>query len=444
MYTPSVETQRALPEIPLQSNDDLKVIGSQTVVQIFEHNPLVITIEKTKSLHYDYTIKPGTYPIHNKGPIGVNIGNIKEKAMVTERKRTLGRRREKIVQTNTADLGYDISDETKYNGYGYKTFDTWFYEQARVFPELTKTGYSDIINIYVFKNEVVKIIKLNGMTIGVDGLVHDLTGSIVDMRNLKLRRIVIEERTVNQGIDSPFVSLDGVMVTVVYPPKILGVIPMKSTYFPDELPQTSQSLQATNLYQSQQPLHQTIQTTHSVKSSMPIEHAVVLNEMSQKCKGSLCNKQSSLYGQLPAGGILKEKSKSTTVVSTSSHNINDIDDIEKQLRLQFGKKFDTEIQMRKETKKPEDDSSLKYLTNVLNAYKLTPLNQLTKLMKTFVGPISAIMNQGTETKEDSKGEEAQEKTGDDYLGFRIIGGNAATASGAPLNLRGRSAHTDII
>ncbi|XP_052749796.1 uncharacterized protein LOC128200433 [Galleria mellonella] len=529
MYVPSIETQRSIPEIPLESKDDLQVISSETIAQIFERNPHIISIEKMKSLYYDYIIKPSNY-VNNKGPIGVNIGNIQKKILkpgkITNEKHTIShhnletentnsqlnieslynkpkhdstkvtsnvkeyyhqpssygnnvppitndntlhnqhikdqetnsypgfhvkpnvnlrpdRETDLIHHTNIAENNnndnYDIYDESQYNEYGYQTFNTWFDEQVKILPELKETGYSDITDIYVLKKQIIKIIEQNGMIIGRDNLVRDLSGSYVDMRNMKLRRIVIEEKFVNNYNDPPL-SLDGVMITLVYPPKILGVIPLRRIYFSEEVAQITQPLHEPQIHQSLKPVEpsQLVQSTAtksiqtSVEPSQPLEHTkIVLNEIPDKCAGSVCKKQ------LPAGGIITEKTKSTTVVDThtSSQNTNNDDEIAKLLRLQTGRNYNTDLQMRKQSK--NDDSPLKYVTNILDTYKFTPLDQLSKLVKNFITPLTNSIGQSTEPKK-----EAHKKSEED-LGFRIIGGNAATASGAPLNMRGRSGLSDI-
>ncbi|XP_059060992.1 uncharacterized protein LOC131853920 [Achroia grisella] len=526
MYTPSAETQRAMLEIPLESNDDLQVISSQTVTQIFEHNPRVINIEKTKSLHYDYTIKPGSFPVNNKGPIGVNIGSIQKEILkpgktinstnsetghsnsqintqymynppkydITQvtssvkevlhhpssqennvpagifdnvapinqlikdrdtisfpwfqgkQKDVLWPNREtsSMHHTNIAEhsynVGYGIYDDTKNNKYETNTFNTWFNEQAKLFPELKQPGSSDIINISMLKKEILKIIEQNNMIIGEDSLVRDLNGALVDMRNMKLRRIVIEEKTVTD-YNGPLLSLDGIMITLVYPPRILGIIPLRKTYFSEEVNKISQSLDASQLHDSPKPVQSTqllqstvskkIETSQSVQSSKPVEHTkIVVNKVSHNCEGSICNEGS--LNELPASGIITEKTKSTTVVNsqTSSQNIENKN--ENANLLQKRKKQDTKLQMRKQSK--NDDSPFKFVANMLDTYKLMPIDQISKLVNNFISPFTTIMNQSSATKE-----ETHEKIGeDDYPDFRIIGGHAATASGAPLITRGRS------
>ncbi|XP_075982199.1 uncharacterized protein LOC142980609 [Anticarsia gemmatalis] len=125
----------------------------------------------------------------------------------------------------------------------YSTFDQWFNSQMVTFKDIKtlnkNTKETTTIDTALLRVLVQNTLLENNMQVGSKGVITDSNGAVIDLHNLQLRPILIGSpvtyQQALQGVkkltlpkDSPY--LEGILVSLVYPPKVLGVIPLGKTY----------------------------------------------------------------------------------------------------------------------------------------------------------------------------------------------------------------------
>lgn len=126
--------------------------------------------------------------------------------------------------------------------YEYVTFDHWFNQQMQRMQNIGQSPNKNF-DLSSLKQQLEKTLYENGMFVTKDGVLIDYKGDALDVDNIKLRPILIGDSVayntvfaVNDGykyeLPSNLPYLEAVLVTLVNPPKILGVIPLGKTYVP--------------------------------------------------------------------------------------------------------------------------------------------------------------------------------------------------------------------
>ncbi|KAJ8720951.1 hypothetical protein PYW08_006416 [Mythimna loreyi] len=136
----------------------------------------------------------------------------------------------------------DSQDNSNPMSAQYMTFNVWFNEQMKRFqnikmPNDIKTIDSDTLRILVQKT-----FYENNIYVSADGVLTDNKGMVIDAANLELRPLLLGEtfnhqilQNVHKVIKLPkhLPYLEGILVTLVSPPQILGIIPLGKTYLPE-------------------------------------------------------------------------------------------------------------------------------------------------------------------------------------------------------------------
>ncbi|XP_069362312.1 uncharacterized protein [Maniola hyperantus] len=119
--------------------------------------------------------------------------------------------------------------------YKNPTFNDWFSEQMLSLRS-QRPSMSDAINFHVLKLLLIKALYENGIHPSKNGELHDSNGNTLKMSNLKLRSILLSDPIEYEKLiatkkcvipyDLPY--LEAVLVTLVYPPRTLAIIPLDS------------------------------------------------------------------------------------------------------------------------------------------------------------------------------------------------------------------------
>ncbi|KAH9634329.1 hypothetical protein HF086_011589 [Spodoptera exigua] len=119
------------------------------------------------------------------------------------------------------------------------SFDAWFKQQMKRFqnphfPSDLKSIDSDLLKVLV-----IKIFSKNKINISSNGVITGRNGETIDTANLELRPLLLGEKISLQIFNTnhkkinllkrlPF--MEGILVTLVSPPQILGIIPLGKIY----------------------------------------------------------------------------------------------------------------------------------------------------------------------------------------------------------------------
>ena len=121
------------------------------------------------------------------------------------------------------------------------TFNIWFNQQMQRFQNARLPNYIKTIDSDTLKLLVQKTFYENDIYISTDGVITDAEGIVIDVSNLELRPLLLGEKFNHQFLKSSKIIklpkhlpyLEGILVTLVSPPQILGIIPLGKTYLPE-------------------------------------------------------------------------------------------------------------------------------------------------------------------------------------------------------------------
>ncbi|XP_045778155.1 uncharacterized protein LOC123876070 isoform X2 [Maniola jurtina] len=145
----------------------------------------------------------------------------------------------------------NLVDEVGYVPSEYKTpiFNNWFNKQVLNIRS-QRPSISDAINLQALKLKplLIKALYENGIHPTKNGDLYDSNGNILKMANLKLRPILLGDPIEFEKLiatkkciipyDLPF--LEAILLTLIYPPRILAIIPLDlKNVFIDTVPGTS-------------------------------------------------------------------------------------------------------------------------------------------------------------------------------------------------------------
>ncbi|CAH0663900.1 unnamed protein product [Spodoptera exigua] len=303
MFTPNLDKQMLIPDIPYDSNDVLVTVTNENIDTLFYNNPNKIKV------HNDYleTVNP---TVVSSLPIGLNQGEIehifpgytddislndKESSneydnddYVVPPYKSSDNANLAQVEAQTVPLksfpendfeanqnwalpnkNLDGFEETlqgvlpsssafllppedniqqklvysfQYNdntatSQDHLSFDAWFKQQMKRFqnphfPSDLKSIDSDLLKVLV-----IKIFSKNKINISSNGVITGPNGETIDTANLELRPLLLGEKISLQIFNTnhkkinllkrlPF--MEGILVTLVSPPQILGIIPLEN------------------------------------------------------------------------------------------------------------------------------------------------------------------------------------------------------------------------
>lgn len=215
VFTPNPEIQKLIPNF--RYGDRIKTLTTETIASLFH--------------------KPGN-EINNSDqedePIGVIPGIVETISVKPE-----------FFQTEQEDphedCGFDSPNhkhlelstgnvETEEN----ISFDKWFHQQIESLQNVHLLEHTQSINNEVLRSQVQKTLVDNDMAINPSGIITDSSGVPIHLDNLQLRPILIGDSVTNQqilaGVDKDIPYLEGIIVTIADPPKVLNVIDLGKTY----------------------------------------------------------------------------------------------------------------------------------------------------------------------------------------------------------------------
>ncbi|KAJ8728657.1 hypothetical protein PYW07_006353 [Mythimna separata] len=366
----------------------------------------------------------------------------------------------------------------------YMTFNVWFNEQMKRFqnikmPNDIKTVDSDTLRILVQKT-----FNENNIYVSADGVLTDSKGIVIDAANLELRPLLLGEtfshqflQSVRQVIKLPkhLPYLEGILVTLVSPPQILGIIPLGKTY----LPETSYvapplgglaNANGSKIYIS------------SMGTSTKVPYTLVYKEM---YPGPTNNYAYSSANEVPTSGNLNSETYSKVVALTYPYSgenkkpqIGLADptywtsgpyQTDSQLpyptanwkpseilqylgmrRKMSDAKIEHHYEAPKKSKQKKGDASKEITAvepfpniNGTESGRRFSSPSLKGVMKTLLYILDDLPSRrGLNATEGVDTENESKSNVDENPDFRIIGGSAATGSGTPLSNKGRSGYTE--
>ncbi|XP_064074527.1 uncharacterized protein LOC135193927 [Vanessa tameamea] len=169
-----------------------------------------------------------------------------------------------------------------------KGFDMWFQKQIALIQQ-NRHSKSQAINKNELRSFILNALHKNGIIVNKDGNLVDTNGNFLDLTNLQLRPILLGDPTEYNKlvaaqkcvIPHKLPYLEAVLVTLTYPPKILGIVPLGKTF--------------------KQVLHETKQLCNIGK----------YRGNKQNCRGNQCNKDkiNLLLDKTRTSVYLKPKTK---------------------------------------------------------------------------------------------------------------------------------------
>lgn len=393
------------------------------------------------------------------------------------------------LQPGSQDINNPLSTQ-------YLTFDVWFKQQMKRFQNIHLPNEIKTIDSNVLRILVQKTFYENNIYVSADGVITNGKGVVIDAANLELRPLLLGEtfshqilQNVHKVIKLPkhLPYLEGILVTLVSPPQILGIIPLGKTY----LPETSYiapslggltSVNGSKMYISgignyaKGPLNLAYKEiypgpTKYYAYSSPKRVPLSGNSNSETYSKTLAIAYPYSSGnQKPQLGLNERTNWSSGPYQTVSQlpyptaNWNPSELL--QLLGQRRKMTDAKIQHHYETptktrKKgtgrikliDEKGNVLQEVTTIepfpsingTESGRRFPSSSLSGVMKTLLYLLNDLPSRrglnSTEAVEIVKESESNDGGGPD---FRIIGGNAATGSGTPLSNKGRSGYTENV
>ncbi|CAB3251648.1 unnamed protein product [Arctia plantaginis] len=143
------------------------------------------------------------------------------------------------IQSVKPQIDYNIHEAEVNLPKRLSTFDDWYKEQMETVQnqKISKTN-KDVIDSDGLKPLVLKTLFDNNIHIGAKGMMIDDSGTPIDLSNLELRPILIGSAVNFQALElNPQLTfpetlpyLEGILIMLIHPFKILGVIPVGKTY----------------------------------------------------------------------------------------------------------------------------------------------------------------------------------------------------------------------
>ncbi|XP_022823362.1 uncharacterized protein LOC111354255 [Spodoptera litura] len=374
------------------------------------------------------------------------------------------------------------------------TFDAWFKQQMKRFQHPHFPGDLKNIDSNLLKTLVVKIFSENKIYISTNGVITGPNGEIIDIANLELRALLLGEK-INLEIFNnsekkisllkrlPF--LEGILVTLVSPPQILGIIPLgkiyltKSSIYMDQILGQLSAINSSKVYTSKytdatvylNPSQSTLNRFLSEPGKISVESISSISSA-----GNTGNWETNLHAQaVPLSNKETQLSRAGPYWNSGQYysapnvpypNWNPLVEIQP-----LGQRRKSNVKIEhlvepppiKTRKKINDDPSTQKDTKTKVTTTITPSGNVnsTEPARRFSGPILQGMlktlmlllndtpirrqyqsKQNTTQNFDIISDSELTKYDEDGPDFRIIGGSAATGSGTPVSSKGRSGYNE--
>ncbi|CAH1634782.1 unnamed protein product [Spodoptera littoralis] len=374
------------------------------------------------------------------------------------------------------------------------TFDAWFKQQMNRFQHPHFPGDLKNIDSNLLKTLVVKIFSENKIYISANGVITGPNGEIIDIANLELRALLLGEK-INLEIFNnsdkkisllkrlPF--LEGILVTLVSPPQILGIIPLgkiyltKSSIYMDQILGQLSAVNSSKVYTSKytdatvylNPSQSTLNRILSEPGKVKVESISSISGA-----GNIGNWETNLHAQaVPLSNKETQLSRSGPYWNSGQYysapnvpypNWNPLVEIQP-----LGQRRKSNVKIEhlvepppiKTRKKINDDPSTQKDTKTKETTTIAPPANVnsTEPARRFSGPILQGMlktlmlllndtpirrqyqsKQNTTQNFDIISDSELTKYDEDGPDFRIIGGSAATGSGTPVSSKGRSGYNE--
>ncbi|KAL4713390.1 hypothetical protein ACJJTC_010375, partial [Scirpophaga incertulas] len=305
----------------------------------------------------------------------------------------------------------------------FSTFDEWFDQQMRRINSNTKSSNKNI-DLHSLKLLIEKTLYENQMYVTKDGVLIDMYGNLLNVANIKLLPILIGNaapyniilNVKNNRIELPtdVQFSEAILITIVYPPKILGVIKLGNAYVPKVSYRRRFNFWPTSInkdiYNYDNPIYVVRNAKHENNNHLKHDHD---NNYVQP------SKPRTVPGKLTfTAPIMSFISKAN---SPTVHKISLYEKEKPSIKANIKAKFDTIstlMNFQDDIKKDNKTQSFEYNQGTENN------NQ--NVLKYF--------NNGNFGKEN----DVEDAADDNLPGIRIIGGAPATGSGTPVVSRGRS------
>ncbi|KAF9804343.1 hypothetical protein SFRURICE_011958 [Spodoptera frugiperda] len=373
-----------------------------------------------------------------------------------------------------------------------ENFDVWFKQQLKRFQHPHFPGDLKTIDSNLLKILVIKIFSENKIFVSTSGVITGPNGEIIDTANLELRPLLLGEKINLQIFNNsqkkisllkrlPF--LEGILVTLVSPPQILGIIPLgkiyltKSSIYMDQILGQLSAVNSSKVYTSKY----TDATVYVNPSQSTLNHILsepgkvkVESLSSISSEGNTGNWETDLQAQavplsdketqLTSAGLYRKNGQyysAPNVPYPNWHPLVEMQPLGQRRKLNVKIEHLVEPPPIKTRKKINYDSSSQKdaKTNVTTTTTPEPSVNVnsTEPARRFSGPLLKGMlktlmlllndspsrrnyesNQNTTQNFDIISDSELTKYDEDGPDFRIIGGSAATGSGTPVSSKGRS------
>lgn len=537
MYTPSPDKQLLIPDLPYDSGDELILVTTETISTIFNSNANRI---KVFDSHFE-KLQPGETVYW---PIGLNYGAIEHinpngPNNYQPNENYYGQNNynngqlpngntfygpegpNEFTNPETTESMWFSADIVKPNGNyqipgtGINTnnnqkhltfsfmsnvevedqsniiiFDEWFTEQLKRMNLYHSIYDIKHVDFHFLKVLVEQILYSHGIRIGLDKVLRYTNGVALPPDDLELRPLFIGQK-IDPGLfldnhpkdislNKYLPYIEGILVTLLYPPQVLGVIPIGKTLLPNPLQQI-QGYNSSNAFgpngyvntgygpygesnRQQFSVHQYQSPYFHIQNSVPSYPKLNYD--------GNWNTQVNQYHQHPSGSFsgfsrppgfseqpyISSYRKSTSNTGPLESDKEKLPEVKIEHHIEPPK-----LKTKKQTPKSDrnsdpyelDDSLLEPLLNAnpLESGKNFHMPSLKGVMKSLLLLLSesrssddddenaAFLNSNSTEEVDiiSESEDINDGERPDY---RIIGGNAATGSGTPLSNKGRSAITE--
>ncbi|XP_047027879.1 uncharacterized protein LOC124635959 [Helicoverpa zea] len=337
----------------------------------------------------------------------------------------------------------------------YVTFEVWFNQQMKRFHYINLPNDIQSVDGKFLRQLVLKTFSDNKIFINEDGIITDSKGTLIDASNLELRPLLIGEK-IDQRIlekyqkpiilpkDLPY--LEGILVAFIYPPRILGIIPLGKTYLLEKSHDSPlMSGLSINSYGNKNPVSNLASSkpyslivkasytvpmrkdTNSVDYNTYVvgkDQPIPLNLRAAVSSKALATAQPTILIEGPGvqtpPSIRRTHSQNTGLIKTHTELKNDLD-----------------INI------PESLAN----ANATESGRRFPSLSLQDVMKSLLNLIDILPSRRDLNDSSEETDSAEDtESGDEREGpkFRIIGGTAATGSGSPVSNKGRSGYTESI
>lgn len=376
----------------------------------------------------------------------------------------------------------------------YLTFNMWFNQQMKRFQNINLPNYIKTVDSNVLKTLVQKTFHENNIYVSTDGVITDAKGIVIDAANLELRPLLLGETFSHQILQNahkviklpkhlPY--LEGILVTLVSPPTILGIIPLGKTYLPETTYAAKylgglNTVNGTKVYlenyrnaayyssaakapytlaYKQIYAGPTNYYTYSAANAVPISGNSNLATYSKPLPlaypPTIGNKEPQERNYWSSGPY---QTVSKLQFPTANWNLSELKQLLGQRREFSDAKIEHLIEpliiRNKKKGKGRNKPTRKNVSavtaepfpnfNSSESGRRFPTPSLTGIMKTLLYLLNDVpsrrgLNSSEEVDVVNESEKSNDGEGPD---FRIIGGSAATGSGTPVNNKGRSGITE--